>query len=266
MDKVKIIEKYKNEEERLLVSKIFDKIFLVDKQNKVQVSDFLSPIELRIAKDIIDMYGYKNYQLFGGIEDADRNAIVFYPEKLEEVFEQNRFDYNSIFSCVRITNCQENYEHKIYLGGCIKLGVKREKIGDIVVFENGADIIINKDVEKFLLSNLGQLNRFKNAKIEVIKLSDITKRIQKFKDMKVIVSSLRLDNVVAELAGTSRSKALDLLNQERVFINYKNETKPTKAVIEKDIITVRGKGKFILDEIEGNTRSGKIVILVKKFS
>lgn len=266
MDKVKIIEKYKNEEERLLVSKLFDKVSLVEKQNKIQVTDFLSPIELRLLKDVLILLPYDKYVIYGGIKDADRNAIVFYPDKLEEVFQQNRFDYNSIFSCIRITNCQENYEHKIYLGGCIKLGVKREKIGDIVVFENGADIIINKDVEKFLLSNLCQLSRFKNAEIEVIELDEVTDKIQKFKDIKVIVSSLRLDNVVAELVGTSRSKALELLNQERVFINYKNETKPTKAVVEKDIITIRGKGKFIIDEIEGNTRSGKIVILVKKFA
>lgn len=265
MDKVKIIEKYKNEEERLLVSKIFDKIALTEKQNKIQITDFLSPVEFRVARDIIEMAGFKNYKVFSGIADADRNAIIFYPEKLEEVFKQERFDYNSIFSCIRISGCLENYEHKIYLGGCIKLGIKREKIGDIVVFENGADIIISKDIEKFLISNLQELNRFKNAKIEVIKLNEITEKVQKYKEMKIIVSSLRLDNVVAELAGTSRSKALEFLNQERVFINYKNETKPTKLVVGKDLITIRGKGKFIIDEIEGNTRSGKVVALVKKY-
>lgn len=265
MDKVKIIEKYKNEEERLLVSKIFDKISLTEKQNRVQITDFLSPVALRVSKDVLQMLDYKKFKIYGGIENADRNVIVFYPDKLEEVFEQDRFDYNSVFSCIRISNCSENYEHKIYLGGCIKLGVKREKIGDIIVFEYGADIIINKDIEKFLLSNLQELNRFKNAKIEVIKLSEITEKIQKYKDMKVIVSSLRLDNVVAEFAGTSRSKALEMLNQDRVFINYKNETKATKLVVEKDVITIRGKGKFIIDKIEGNTRSGKTVVLVKKF-
>lgn len=265
MDKVKIIEKYKNEEERLLVSKIFDKIALTEKQNKVQVTDFLSPVELRVAKDVLQLLNYKKFIIHGGIENADRNVIVFYPDKLEEVFERDRVDFNSVFSCIRISNCLENYEHKIYLGGCIKLGVKREKIGDIVVFENGADIIISKEIEKFLISNLQGLNRFKNSKIETIKLNEITEKVQKYKDMKIIVSSLRLDNVVAELARTSRSKALEMLNQERVFINYKNEAKPTKLVVGKDLVTIRGKGKFIIDEIEGNTRSGKVIVLVKKF-
>ena len=265
MDKTKIIEKYKNEEERLLVSKLLDKIVLANKQNKIQVTDFLSPLELRILKDAINLTDCKNYIVYGGIENADRNVIIIIPEKLETVFAQNNFDYNSIFSCIRISDCNENYEHKIYLGGCIKLGVKREKIGDIVVFENGADIIVCKDIANFLLTNLQELNRFKNAKIDVINLNDVTKKEQKYKEMKIIVSSLRLDNVVSELAGTSRSKALDLLKQERVFVNYKNETKPTKLVNEKDLITIRGKGKYFIDRIEGNTKSGKVVVIVKKF-
>lgn len=265
MDKATIIEKYKDEDERLLVSKLFDKIELVDKQNKIQVTDFLSPVELRILKDVLNLVNCNNYRIYGGMQDADRNAIVIFPEKLESVFIQDKFDYNSIFSCIRISNCVENYEHKIYLGGCVKLGVRREKIGDIVVFENGADIIVCKEIEKFLISNLQQLNRFKNAQIEVVNINEITKKEQKFKEMKIIVSSLRLDNVVAELAGTSRNKAIELLNQERVFINYRSEIKATKLVATKDIITIRGKGKFIIEDIEGNTRSGKNVVGVKKF-
>ncbi len=265
MDKAKIIEKYKDEDERLLVSKLLDKITLVDKQNKIQVTDFLSPVELRIVKDVLNLTDCKNYRIFGGVEDSDRNAIVIFPDKLEVVFSDDKFDYNSIFSCIRIINCQENYEHKIYLGGCVKLGVKREKIGDIVVFEDGADIIVSKDVEKFLVTNLQGLHRFKNSKIDVVNLNQITKKVQKFKEMKIIVSSLRLDNVVAEIVGTSRNKAVELLKQERVFVNYKNETKATKLIVENDIITVRGKGKYVIDEIEGNTRSGRIVAVVKKF-
>ena len=265
MDKAKIIEKYQDEDERLLVSKLLDKITLVDKQNKIQVTDFLSPVELRIVKDVLNLIDCKNYRIFGGVEDSDRNAIVIFPDKLEVVFSDDKFDYNSIFSCIRITNCQENYEHKIYLGGCVKLGVKREKIGDIVVFEDGADIIVSKDVEKFLVTNLQGLHRFKNSKIDVVNLNQITKKVQKFKEMKIIVSSLRLDNVVAEIVGTSRNKAVELLKQERVFVNYKNETKATKLIVENDIITVRGKGKYVIDEIEGNTRSGRIVAVVKKF-
>ena len=134
-----------------------------------------------------------------------------------------------------------------------------------MVFENGADIIVDKDVSKFLVSNLHELTRFQKSSVEVVKLEDITKKEQEFKELKLTVSSLRLDNVVAELAKTSRNKAVELLNQERVFINYKNELKNTKLVKDGDLVTIRGIGKFIIDEVAGNTRSGKIVLNVRKF-
>lgn len=265
MDKIKILERYKNEEDKLLISKLFDKIQMTEKQNKVQTTDFLSPTELQIVKNVLNLIQCKNYIIYGVVDNAQRNAIVFYPEKLETVFQENKFDFNSLFNCIRVINNNEKYDHKIYLGGLMKLGVKKEKIGDIIVYDNGADIIINKDITKFLMSSLNELTRFSKSKLTIIDLKEVTQKEQEYKDLKIIVSSLRLDNIVSELSKTSRSKSIEILKQERVFINYKNEIKATKSISEKDVITIRGIGKFIIDEISGNTRSGRYIIQVKKF-
>ena len=94
----------------------------------------------------------------------------------------------------------------------------------------------------------------------------MTQKEQEYKELKIIVSSLRLDSVVAELSRTSRGKATEILKQERVYVNYKNEVKNTKLIQPQDIITIRGVGKFIIDEISGNTKSGKNVVMIKKFA
>ena len=60
------------------------------------------------------------------------------------------------------------YIHKNYLSGLMKLGVKREKIGDIVVADDGADILVKPDILKFLLQNLPELKRFSKSKIKQI--------------------------------------------------------------------------------------------------
>ena len=151
------------------------------------------------------------------------------------------------------------------MGGIIKLGIKREKIGDILVYNNGADIILKKETEKFLYSNLKTLTRFKESEISNIKLDEVFKKERSFQYIKIITSSLRLDNIVSELAKTSRNKAAELLEQDRVFVNYENIDKNTKKIKEKDIITIRGKGKFIIDEINGNTKKGNFILIVKKF-
>lgn len=265
MDKKLILDKYKKEEDKLLISKLFDKISAVEKQNRVQNTDFLSPVELQVLKKVLQMAGYTNYISYGVIDNFQRSIIVLYPEKLEEVFNNNNFDFNSICNTIRIFNKGEKLEHKMYLGGLIKLGVKREKIGDILVTDEFTDIIVLKEVSKFLISNIQELTRFKNSNIEIIDVKNTVNKQQEYEDMKVIVSSLRLDNIVAELARTSRNKANEILEDERVFINYEIESKSTKQVKEKDIITIRGKGKFVINEVQGNTRSGKFVIVVKKY-
>lgn len=265
MDRNAVLDKYKNEDDRLLVSKLFDRINAVEKQNRVQCTDFLSPVELQVLKKVLVAVGYKNYVVYGGISNSQRNIIVLFPNKLEDVFKSGKFDFNSICNTIRISNCSEEMEHKRYLGGFIKLGVKREKIGDIIVHENGADVVVLKEITKFLVSHLKELTRFQNASIEVVDVCDTLEKEQEFEEMKVIVSSLRLDNIVAELARTSRSKAAQILNEERVFVNYENEGKNTKMVKQGDIITIRGKGKFIIDEIVGNTKSGRFVLMVKKY-
>ena len=157
------------------------------------------------------------------------------------------------------------YAHRNYLGGIVKLGLKREKVGDILVFNNGADIITFVDFANTLKTELGSLTRFQNSKIIVDEISKIRKQEIKIEKVKIIVPSLRLDNIVSDLAKTSRSKAVQIMEAQRVFVNGKNEIKASKQIKQNDIITIRGKGRFIIKEFTGTTRSGRTVILVEKY-
>ena len=268
MDKELVLSKYKKAEDKLLVSKFLDKVYLAEKTGKVIDSDFYNEAEQSIINNVISEIKLANYKLYGVTEDSDRKMIIIYPENMKELFESNIFKYDTIVSVIRIIVPKDGksfYNHSIYLGGIIKLGIKREKIGDIIVFDDGCDIITKKESEKFLVSNLNTLNRFSGCDISVIKNSQITKTEKKFEELKIITSSLRLDNIVSELAKTSRSKATEILQEERVFINYQNETKSTKQIKENDVISIRGKGKFIISEIAGNTKKGNYVLIIKKY-
>lgn len=77
---------------------------------------------------------------------------------------------------------------------------------------------------------------------------------------------MRLDNFVSEFARCSRSRAVEILNEQRVFVNYELETRFSKKINIGDVITVRGKGKFIIGEIERKTKGNKFVINIKKFA
>ena len=122
-----------------------------------------------------------------------------------------------------------------------------------------------EDFSEILKSELPSLTRFENSKISIQEITDIRKKEIKIEELSIIVPSLRLDNIVSDLAKTSRSKAAQIINQERVFVNGQNETKLSKQLKLNDVITIRGKGRFIIKEFTGTTRSGRTVIKIEKY-
>lgn len=122
-----------------------------------------------------------------------------------------------------------------------------------------------EDFSEILKNELPSLTRFENSKISIKEISDIRKKEIKIEEISIIVPSLRLDNIVSDLVKTSRSKAAQIINQERVFVNGQNETKLSKQLKLNDVITIRGKGRFIIKEFTGTTRSGRTVIKIEKY-
>lgn len=122
-----------------------------------------------------------------------------------------------------------------------------------------------EDFSEILKNELPSLTRFENSKISIQEITDIRKKEIKIEEISIIVPSLRLDNIVSDLAKTSRSKAAQIINQERVFVNGQNETKLSKQLKLNDVITIRGKGRFIIKEFTGTTRSGRTVIKIDKY-
>lgn len=267
MVKEEILNKYKDEE-RILVSRILDKIELSDKNLKIENTDFLNLNEQIVAKNILNKSKRKGI-FYGCFEDSERKMLFIIPSKFEKKLDELKINYEDYVGIIRIklsSKIKEQYSHRNYLGAIIKLGVKREKVGDILVDKEGADIIVSKEILKFLKLNLSGLNRFKECELQEIKIDEL-KKIEIISKHKTIqVSSMRLDNIVSELANTSRNKSSQIIESQRVFVNYVCETKNTKQIKENDTITIRGKGRFIIKEIVGNTKKGKLNLKIEYFS
>ena len=266
MNKQELLKDYRKQEDKLCLSQVLDKIEISAKSEKIEYTDFLDMYQVSLVENFLAKNQIKNYKLYGGYEEAERKILIIYPEKFDDNMIQK--NYNKIFKVIRITLPQEEkgkYSHRNYLGGIVKLGLKREKVGDIIVGEEGADIIAVSEFAEILKSELPSLTRFTNAKIEVEEIQNLRKLELKVEEISIIVPSLRLDNIVSDLARTSRSKASEIIAQERVFINGQNETKNSKQIKLGDIITIRGKGRFVIKQFTGTTRSGRIVVLIEKY-
>lgn len=266
MDKQQLLKDYKKQEDKMCLSQVLDKIEFSKVRDKIEYTDFLDMYQVSLVENFLRKIKMQNYKLYGGYEEAERKILLIYPDKYDEkMLEKN---YNKIVKVVRVKLSEEQkgkYSHRNYLGGIVKLGLKREKVGDIIVYEEGADIITVEDFTDILREQLPSLTRFEKSEVLVEEIQNLQKREVKVENIKIIVPSLRLDNFVSDLAKTSRSKAVQIINQERVFINGQNETKASKLLKLEDVITIRGKGRFVIKELAGTTRSGRTVVVIEKY-
>ena len=266
MNKQELLQDYKNQEDKLLLAKVLDKLEFCKSRNKIENTDFLNLAEQDLVDKFLKKIKYTNYYFFGGAGEAERKILILYPEKLTE--EMARKNHAKMISVIKIklpADLEDEYDHRRYLGAIMKLGIEREKVGDIFVKSRGAQIVIKNEAQKFLMQNLGSLTRFASSEIEAESIEDLEKIETKKIELTEIVASLRLDNIVSTLARTSRNKAVEILEQERVFLNFQNETKSSKQVKVGDIITIRGKGRFEFKEIAGSTKKGRFRIKVDKY-
>ena len=266
MIKNQLLEDYRKPEDKILLSQILEKYRNSQDRNKLEYTDFLDMYQIVLVKNFLKKSEINNYVFYGGFENAERNIVIFYPNGYEE--NEIKKEYINMCKIIRITLSEEErgkYTHRNYLGGIVKLGMKREKVGDILVFDDGADIIVKEETAQVLKNELQTLKRFENAKIEITDILKLRKPQIRIEEINIIVPSLRLDNIVSDLARTSRSKAVQIINQERVFVNGQNETKQSKNLKVNDVITIRGKGRFMIKGIAGTTRSGRTILVIEKY-
>ncbi len=193
--------------------------------------------------------------MVGGYEEFERGCIVFTPKDMEEALP---FSY----LYMETNKFQKPLVHKDVLGSLIGLGIKREKIGDILFFENKCYIIILSDIKKIVLDNLTHIGRQKI----VIKESDsiLEYKVKEKESFSISLASLRLDNFVAGVTNLSRAKVKELIEKELVFINHNQCLNFSKELQKDDIITIRGFGRFYFKGELGVSKKGKIIIRYEK--
>ena len=140
--------------------------------------------------------------------------------------------------------------------------MEREKFGDLRVYENYAVVPVYEDVVEYVISSLNSVGK-SPVSCEVI--NDTTLSKVNFLEVIINVSSLRLDSIVSKLSNISRSKALDLINQNKILVDYCKVNSKSLEVKEGQRITIAGVGKYIMGNIVGNTKSGRFKVNIKKY-
>ncbi|XP_057992035.1 uncharacterized protein LOC110672192 isoform X2 [Hevea brasiliensis] len=149
--------------------------------------------------------------------------------------------------------------HGDFLGAILGTGISREKVGDIILQgEKGAQILLVPELVDFIMSSLDKVGNVSVscARIPLLALEYEPPRTKTFK---TIETSLRVDALASAGFKISRSKLVDLISNRDVRVNWTTITKNNTTLKTGDIVSVSGKGRLKIGEIN-STKKGKFAV------
>lgn len=260
MDRRELLDKTaRSEEERLLLSRVWDKREQCRLRSIPAATAFLSPQEQAAATRLLNALGQREgYAFWGGYDGAERQRLLFLPDWM------NGPDDSTIAALRAVCRSGATLTHRDFLGSLMALGLTREKIGDILVESGGCQVLVDPSSLDFLVQNWDSAGREKLT-VSPLPLEALTVPEAAVKEVRDTVSSLRLDNVLASAFSLSRGRAAEAVEKGAVQVNWTVCQKPDKPVAAGDTITCRGLGKCVLDSVGGPTKKGRLPVVIRRF-
>ncbi len=240
----------------LLKNRFFELAARSDEKGIWIYSDFLTQAE---QSELKKMRLPVNFELIGGYDGAERRIAVFGNEN--DIYYSADIPLKIVKISPVLQKFADALTHRDFLGSVTALGIKREKIGDIIVRDNTAYLIGLDNIADYIASEL------KEVKHTTVKCETVEKlpknALPELKCEERTVSSERIDVLIAAVYNLSRNRAQILIDAEKVFCGGVLVKSASFLPNDGSIISVRGFGRFIFDGVLRKTKKGKDVIAVK---
>ena len=187
---------------------------------------------------------------------------VYYPNKLSEkviLYNSQKPDI-TLFKIIT----KEKLRHQDILGSLFATNVSSSYIGDIIIDDDNYYFYIFSYLSNYIKDNLNMIGN-KKILLEEINIDNLKDYERKFEENNLIVSSLRIDTVVANIIKTNRKNVLDKIKNKEVIINYEILKKGSYILRENDIFSIRKYGKYKFIKVINNTKKNNYIIKYLKY-
>ncbi|QIL50545.1 RNA-binding protein [Weissella coleopterorum] len=219
------------------------------------LTDFLNPRQRYIVETLINGDDEVKVVFWGGYDDAENQRGLFIPSYYE--WQISDFDLRVL---------QINYpvkfaelHHSDILGALVNAGLQRNRIGDIIVDEQqNWQVIVTDPIAQYIQQS-PDLTRIGRVKVHYLNVENdnVLEPLQDYLLEETLVTSLRLDIIVANGYNISRSKAKELIEHGLVKINWTVMERPDEVVAINDLISVRRYGRLKITALNGQTKKDK---------
>lgn len=255
MNKEVILKVFSDEDKNKAIN-LYEKMMLsYNRDIPMFGSDFYPPNIWKFFEDEVKIKGLK-VESFGAFNESERRMISF----------NNIYNIDYPIKVLRIENLSKftKINHRDYLGSILSLGIERDKIGDLIVRENLCYVAVYDEIADYIIMNLKNISKAPCKITEVFE--DVKEITYEFKEETILISSIRLDSIVAKLINKSRAMAQKIIEDGSVLINYNVNREKSFEVKKDDRITIRRYGKYIMGDCTSRSKSGKFKINIKKYT
>ena len=218
----------------------------VEKIKTGKNTQFLDGKELKIVTGKLKKNEYNIYYPY-----KDSEKVMLYTGKVPKV---------KLFKIYTV----ENIRHQDILGSLFSLNIDSSYFGDIVLFNGYYYVFVSKDLALYLKDNLKMVGN-KKVSLEEVDLSVLDNYERKYEEKEIIVSSLRIDNIISGIINTSRKVALDKIKNKEVIVNYEVMSKNSYLLKENDIFSIRRYGKYKFVGVVKSTKKDNYIVKYLKY-
>lgn len=242
-------------EDKLLLARIEDALHLSQTRH---CSKFVGFLDERQGEMMRNRFSHNPFVLFyGGYPDAQRvffGAFDAQPDTASFPIVSLCFEYRQ----------QAHLTHRDFLGTFMSEGVRRETIGDILCKPGRAVALVDASVAPHLLSSVQRVGG-EGVRVHSPFDGDWADFAAQKSDYRDTVASLRLDAVLHVMLRHSRTQACDLIRAGLVSVNHVVCTCVSRILDQGDVVSVKGKGRFVLEQVGAESKKGRLFITVSKF-
>ncbi len=244
--------------DKRLLSRVDDAWERAQRQGVAQYIGFLDERETALAgtwlrRRTTDVF----WRCFGGHDDAERTVLGL------GIWEWDIED--AAFPIVPLDIRWRNsvkLTHRDVLGSLIGCGIVREKIGDILCEEGRAVAFVTEELAPFLADALKTVGR-EGVRVSYPAMPPFP-LFHQFRECTATVASARLDGVLKALLGVSREQACDLIRKGLVQVNHIEQLSVSCLVRAADRVSVRGHGRYIIDDVSDVTKKGRLILRARQ--
>ncbi len=256
-------------EDRMLEAQVGDRIRQCEEQYAITHTEFLDLHQHSVAAGILQRESRVRHGFYGGYDGAERCIAVFLPDYIMQESPSEHFrevPEDDPLCVLRITlpKGASRLSHRDYLGALMSIGIRRDVTGDILVHDQGADLIVLRSISSFICTNLVKAGhaRLSIAEEPVSALSVPELRTE---ERHVSVSSMRADSLVSAAFGLSRTKAADAVRGGLVFADGLEVSRPDRLLTEGCKLVGRHRGKAVIRSIDGTSAKGRIHVTILRY-